>query len=130
LGFASCFDYGKREVLRFLLCNVRFWLEEFRFDGFRFDGVTSMLYADHGLGNQGLRLVRRLFRRARYRRGPAVAYLQPCQPSWLRELHPGVPSRSPRTSRAWRGCAAPVAEGGLGFDYRLAMGIPGSLDQD
>src|SRR5439155_9937230 len=44
------FDYSKYEVQRFLLSNVRYWLEEFRFDGFRFDGVTSMLYLDHGLG--------------------------------------------------------------------------------
>ena len=44
------FDYGKYEVQRFLLSNVRYWLEEFRFDGFRFDGVTSMMYLDHGLG--------------------------------------------------------------------------------
>ena len=44
------FDYSKYEVQRFLLSNVRYWLEEFRFDGFRFDGVTSMIYCDHGLG--------------------------------------------------------------------------------
>ena len=45
-----CFDYGKNEVLHFLLSNCKFWLEEYRFDGFRFDGVTSMLYYNHGLG--------------------------------------------------------------------------------
>src|SRR3954470_9440675 len=45
-----CFDYSKFEVQRFLLSNVRYWLEDFRFDGFRFDGVTSMIYLDHGLG--------------------------------------------------------------------------------
>ena len=45
-----CFDYGKHEVLHFLLSNVNYWLTEFRFDGFRFDGVTSMLYYNHGLG--------------------------------------------------------------------------------
>ena len=45
-----CFDYGKDEVLHFLLSNCKYWLEEFRFDGFRFDGVTSMLYYSHGLG--------------------------------------------------------------------------------
>src|SRR5205823_4526437 len=46
------FDYSKYEVQRFLLSNVRYWLEEFNFDGFRFDGVTSMLYLDHGLGKR------------------------------------------------------------------------------
>ena len=46
----KCFDYGKTEVLHFLLSNLKFWMTEYHFDGFRFDGVTSMLYHDHGLG--------------------------------------------------------------------------------
>ena len=45
---SKVFDYGKWEVKRFLLSNVRYWLEEFHFDGYRFDGVTSMLYIHHG----------------------------------------------------------------------------------
>ena len=45
-----CFDYGKDEVLHFLLSNCKYWMDEFRFDGFRFDGVTSMIYMSHGLG--------------------------------------------------------------------------------
>jgi 1,4-alpha-glucan branching enzyme len=44
------FDYGKTETLHFLLSNCRYWLDTFKFDGFRFDGVTSMIYRDHGLG--------------------------------------------------------------------------------
>ena len=44
------FNYGHWEVLRFLLSNLRWWIEEFGFDGFRFDGVTSMLYHHHGIG--------------------------------------------------------------------------------
>ena len=47
---SRCFDYGKTEVLHFLLSNCRYWLDAFHFDGYRFDGVTSMLYRDHGLG--------------------------------------------------------------------------------
>ena len=44
------FNYGHHEVLRFLLSNLRFWVEEYHFDGFRFDGVTSMMYVHHGIG--------------------------------------------------------------------------------
>ena len=51
-GDSLCFDYSKYEVQRFLLSNIRYWLETYRFDGFRFDGVTSMLYNDHGLGRE------------------------------------------------------------------------------
>lgn len=45
------FNYGNHEVLRFLLSNLRFWMDEYQFDGFRFDGVTSMLYTHHGIGS-------------------------------------------------------------------------------
>ena len=44
------FNFGSHEVLRFLLSNLRFWMEVYQFDGFRFDGVTSMLYLHHGIG--------------------------------------------------------------------------------
>lgn len=43
------FDYSKLEVQRFLLSSARLFIEEFRFDGYRFDGVTSMMYLHHGL---------------------------------------------------------------------------------
>ncbi|KAL1568377.1 1,4-alpha-glucan branching enzyme [Salvia divinorum] len=43
------FNYGQWKVLRFLLSNARWWLDEYKFDGFRFDGVTSMMYTHHGL---------------------------------------------------------------------------------
>ncbi|MBQ7231391.1 MAG: 1,4-alpha-glucan-branching enzyme, partial [Oscillospiraceae bacterium] len=46
----KCFDYGKTGVIHFLLSNLAFWMTEYHFDGFRFDGITSMLYHDHGLG--------------------------------------------------------------------------------
>lgn len=46
---SRCFNYGNWETLRFLLSNARWWMDEFRFDGYRFDGVTSMMYHHHGL---------------------------------------------------------------------------------
>ncbi len=113
------FDYSKYEVQRFLLSNVRYWLEEFRFDGFRFDGVTSMLYLDHGLGKE--------FASYDDYFGPnvdrdAVTYLQLAnlvahaidpQAITIAEDVSGMP-----------GMARAVDEGGIGFDYRLAMGVP------
>ena len=44
------FNYSSPHVLRFLLSNLRWYMEKFQFDGFRFDGVTSMLYHHHGCG--------------------------------------------------------------------------------
>ncbi|MGH0147169.1 UNVERIFIED_CONTAM: hypothetical protein FKN15_041506 [Acipenser sinensis] len=49
-AFSTICDTPGWEVLRFLLSNLRWWIEEYRFDGFRFDGVTSMLYHHHGVG--------------------------------------------------------------------------------
>jgi 1,4-alpha-glucan branching enzyme len=114
-----CFDYSKYEVQRFLLSNVRYWLEEFNFDGFRFDGVTSMLYLDHGLGK----------RFASYddyftlnTDGDALAYLQLANVV-AHAVKPGCTTIAEDMS-GMVGMARPVEEGGVGFDYRLAMGIP------
>ena len=114
-----CFDYGKNQVLHFLLSNCKYWLEEFRFDGFRFDGVTSMLYYNHGLGqafgsygdyyNGGqdtnaitsLTLANKLIHEVN-RKAITIA-----------EEMSGMP-----------GLATPIKAGGIGFDYRMAMGIP------
>jgi len=114
-----CFNYGKPEVQRFLLSNARYWLEEFRFDGFRFDGVTSMLYRDHGLD--------RVFSSYDDYFGPnvdedAAAYLM-----LVNEMVHELDGRSITIAEdmsGMPGAARPVAEGGLGFDYRLAMGVP------
>jgi 1,4-alpha-glucan branching enzyme len=114
-----CFDYAKYEVQRFLLSNVRFWLEEYRFDGFRFDGVTSMLYMDHGLGKAFTGY-------DDYFGGnvdnDAVAYLMLAN-ELLHAVRPDATSIAEDVS-GMVGLARPLAEGGLGFDYRLAMGIP------
>ncbi len=116
---SRCFDYGKPEVLHFLLSNCRYWLDAFRFDGFRFDGVTSMLYHDHGLG-------RTFNRYDDYFGGnvddDALVYL--CLANTLvHAVRPGAVTIAEDVS-GLPGMARPVAEGGLGFDYRLAMGLP------
>ncbi len=113
------FDYSKYEVQRFLLSNVRFWLAEYHFDGFRFDGVTSMLYLDHGLG-------RPFSSYDDYFGGnvdcDAVAYLMLAN-ELIHAVCPGAISVAEDVS-GMPGMARPVSEGGLGFDYRLAMGLP------
>jgi 1,4-alpha-glucan branching enzyme len=116
---SRCFDYGKRQVLHFLLSNCRYWLDEYRFDGFRFDGITSMLYLDHGLGRKFtsyddyfgenvdeealtyLALVNRVIHAVR---PDAVT---------IAEDVSGMP-----------GLASAQSAGGIGFDYRFAMGVP------
>jgi len=113
------FDYAKYEVQRFLLSNVRFWLEEFRFDGLRFDGVTSMLYFDHGL-NRVFTSYEDYF--GGNIDGDALAYLQTAN-ALARAVRPDAISIAEDVS-GMPGLAWPVGEGGGGFDYRLAMGVP------
>ena len=114
-----CFDYGKNEVLHFLLSNCRYWLEEFHFDGFRFDGVTSMLYYSHGLGeafcNYG----------DYYNGGQddnAICYLTLAN-KLIHQVNPRAITIAEEVS-GMPGLAAPIADGGYGFDYRMAMNIP------
>ena len=113
------FDYGKWEVQRFLLSNIRFWMEEYRFDGFRFDGVTSMMYLDHGLGKKFTRYDDYF---PPYVDEDAVTYLQLAN-VLAHSLNPNAITIAEDVS-GMVGTARPVAEGGIGFDYRLAMGIP------
>ena len=116
---SRCFDYGRPEVVNFLLSNCKYWLEEFRFDGFRFDGITSMIYLDHGIersftdynmyydGNQDenaivyLALANRLIHSVN---SEAVT---------IAEDVSGMP-----------GLASPIEDGGMGFDFRMSMGVP------
>lgn len=113
------FDYGKDNVLHFLLSNCKFWLEEYKFDGFRFDGVTSMLYHDHGLGkafggyedyyngNQDV---------------DAIVYLTLAN-ILIHEVNRHAITIAEEMS-GMPGLALKYSEGGMGFDYRMAMGIP------
>ena len=114
-----CFDYGKNEVVHFLLSNCKYWLEEFKFDGFRFDGVTSMIYYSHGLGeafcgygdyyNAG-------------QNGDAICYLTLAN-RLIHEVNPKAITIAEEVS-GMPGLAAPIEDGGYGFDYRMAMNIP------
>ncbi|MGE3181991.1 MAG: alpha amylase C-terminal domain-containing protein [Phycisphaerae bacterium] len=114
-----CFDYGKWEVLRFLLSNCRYWLEEFHFDGFRFDGVTSMMYTHHGMGPAFDHYDKYL---AEGLDEDAITYLQLAN-KLVHDFRPDVTTIAEDVS-GMIGIAAPLDDGGIGFDYRLAMGLP------
>ena len=115
----KCFHYGKHEVIHFLLSNLKFWLEEYHFDGFRFDGVTSMLYLDHGLGTS-FDGYEKYF--SMNTDTDAVTYLQlACET--VREVNPNAILIAEDMS-AMPGMCLPIKDGGIGFDYRLAMGEP------
>jgi 1,4-alpha-glucan branching enzyme len=114
-----CFDYGKDSVIHFLLSNCSYWLEEYKFDGFRFDGITSMIYYDHGLeknfttyndyfdGNQD---------------EDALVYLYLAN-KLIQMVRPGAVTIAEEMS-GMPGIAAPIAKKGYGFSYRLSMGVP------
>ena len=116
---SQCFDYGKYEVLRFLLSNVRHWLETYRFDGFRFDGVTSMLYSDHGIERE-FQGYADYFDDQVEQEG--ITYLM-LATEVLHAVNPAAVAIAEDVS-GMPGLARPIEEGGLGFDYRLAMGVP------
>ncbi|HAK44657.1 MAG TPA: 1,4-alpha-glucan-branching enzyme [Spirochaeta sp.] len=114
-----CFDYGKNEVSHFLLSNVNYWLTEFKFDGFRFDGVTSMLYYDHGLERD---FTSYDFYFDGGQDEDAITYLSLAN-KMIQEIRPGALSIAEDMS-GYPGLAVPADQGGLGFNYRLAMGTP------
>ena len=115
---SRCFDYGKDETKYFLLSNCKYWMEEYHIDGFRFDGVTSMLYWDHGLEkafvgydnyfNQGVD-------------ENAVTYLALAN-MLIREMNPDAFTIAEDVS-GMAGLAAPFEMGGVGFDFRMSMGV-------
>jgi len=112
------FDYGKEEVIRFLLSNVSYWLKEFKFDGFRFDGVTSMLYFHHGI--ETFDNYDKYFKYGV--EWDAITYLQ-LATTLAKEINPDCLLIAEDMS-GMPGLCRPVEEGGIGFDYRLGMGIP------
>ena len=116
---SRCFDYGKDQVLHFLLSNCRFWLDEYHFDGFRFDGVTSMLYLDHGLG-KAFSSYDDYFNENSDE--DALTYLALAN-RVIHEVRPDAISIAEDIS-GMPGLAIPTSDGGIGFDYRFAMGVP------
>ena len=116
---SRCFDYGKIQVLHFLLSNCRYWIEEYRVDGFRFDGVTSMLYLHHGLEKSFTHYDDYFFEEVDE---DALTYLTLAN-KLIHELHPHAVTIAEDVS-GMPGLASPVSTGGIGFDYRFAMGIP------
>ncbi len=115
----KCFDYGKTGVLHFLLSNLKFWMTEYHFDGFRFDGVTSMLYHDHGLGTD-FNSNDKYFSYNTHTE--AITYLQLAN-ELIRQVNPNALTIAEDMS-GMPGMALPIEDGGIGFDYRLGMGLP------
>lgn len=113
------FDYGKPQVTHFLLSNLRYWLDEFHLDGFRFDGVTSMLYRNHGL-DQSFTSYDDYF--SSNTNNDALVYLTMAN-SLVHQVSPGAITIAEDMS-GMPGLAAPIAQGGVGFDYRFNMGAP------
>ncbi len=114
-----CFNYNKNEVLHFLFSNIRFWLEAYKFDGFRFDGVTSMLYFDHGLGMAFTSYSDYFTPNID---DEAIVYFKLAN-RLIHEINPNALSIAEDMS-GLPGLAAPLSAGGLGFDYRMSMGVP------
>lgn len=113
-----CFDYGKNETLHLLLSNCKYWCEEYHLDGFRFDGVTSMLYYDHGLERDFMGY-------ESYFDGgqdeDAITYLGLAN-ILIKEINPKSITIAEDMS-GMPGLAVPIKNGGVGFDYRMSMGI-------
>ena len=115
---SKLFDYGKDEVQHFLLSNVKYWLDEFHFDGYRFDGVTSMIYHHHGYVDFDCR--EHFFDEGVNR--DALTYLTLAN-RLVHDFRPAAMTIAEDVS-GMPGMCIPIADGGIGFDYRLGMAIP------
>ena len=113
------FNYGRPEVLHYLLSNLKYWQQEYHFDGFRFDGVTSMIYHDHGLGSAFTNYDMYFNMNTDLE---ALNYLQLAN-ELIHEVNPNATTVSEDMS-GMPGMCLPIEQGGIGFDYRLAMGEP------
>ena len=113
------FNYSRMEVLHFLLSNLKFWQEEYHFDGFRFDGVTSMIYQDHGLGTSFSSYDQYFGLNTNV---DAITYLQLAN-ELIHSVNPFAVTVAEEMS-GMPGMCIPIRSGGVGFDYRLSMGLP------
>jgi 1,4-alpha-glucan branching enzyme len=116
---SRCFDYGKHQVLHFLLSNCRFWLDEYHFDGFRFDGITSMLYLHHGL-SKAFTSYDDYFNDSVDE--DALCYLALAN-KLIHDVRPDAVTIAEDVS-GMPGLVGEFENGGFGFDYRFAMGVP------
>ncbi|EIW82082.1 glycoside hydrolase family 13 protein [Coniophora puteana RWD-64-598 SS2] len=114
------FNYGSHEVLRFLLSNLRFYMETYQFDGFRFDGVTSMMYTHHGIGTGFSGGYHEYF--GDNADVEAIVYLMLAN-DMIHSLYPSAITIAEDVSGMPLLCI-PSQKGGVGFDYRLSMAIP------
>jgi 1,4-alpha-glucan branching enzyme len=115
---SRCFNYGKDDVVNFLLSNCKYWLEEFKFDGFRFDGVTSMIYTHHGLG---IDFVNYDMYFNNEQDEDALTYLALAN-ILTHEVNPNAITIAEDVS-GMPGIASPFEDGGVGFDFRMSMGV-------
>jgi len=115
---SRCFNYGKSETILFLLSNVKYWLEVFKFDGFRFDGVTSMCYWNHGIGVDFVDYQQYFDENVDE---DAIVYLTLAN-KLVKEVNPNAFTIAEDVS-GMPGMAFPVEQGGVGFDFRMSMGI-------
>lgn len=115
---SKLFDYGKHEVRQFLLSNIKYWMEEFHFDGFRFDGTTSIIYKHHGLTSfdSASKYFDEMID------SDALLYLQLAN-TLIHDLNECALSIAEEVS-GMPGLCRSIPGGGIGFDFRLAMGIP------
>lgn len=115
---SHCFDYGKRDTLLFLLSNLKYWLEVFRFDGFRFDGVTSMCYHNHGIGVDFVNYTQYFDENVDE---DAITYLYLAN-QLVKQVNPQAFTVAEDVS-GLPGLAFPARLEGVGFDYRMSMGV-------
>ncbi|MCC8089169.1 MAG: alpha amylase C-terminal domain-containing protein [Rikenellaceae bacterium] len=114
---SKLFDYSKGQVQHFLLSNIKYWMEEFHFDGFRFDGVTSMIYNHHGYTEFDDR--KKFFDDTVNRDG--LLYLTLAN-KLIHSIKPEAVTIAEDVS-GMPGMCFTIEDGGVGFDYRLGMAI-------